>query len=221
MNNVQKLFDTWAGTERGENMAAGHDVLVSYILDMWDFRQVTRLLDAGCGNGRALMHAYKRGAENLAGIDMSKKMIAEAKKNIPEADLHSGSIDNLHMWQDDTFSHIISIEALYYLPDLPAGLKELCRVGQPDGKIAVAIDFYTENEGSHSWAEATGLSLQLLSSAEWIALFEEAGFNGVQASRIVRHENVKTEHEFVASPYFPDYATYLKYIQEGALLLTN
>lgn len=221
MNDVQKLFDSWAGTERGENMASGHDILVSYILDRWDFALVDNLLDAGCGNGRGLMHAYKRGARKLAGIDLSNKMIAEAKKNMPEADLHNGSIDEMKMWDDNSFSHLMSIEALYYLPNPLNGLKEMRRVLRPGGKIAVAIDYYQENKGTHTWQDAIQLELVLLSSDDWVALFHDAGFNDVTASRIIRNEHVRTKQEFEPSPYFPDYAAYMQYIKGGALLLAN
>lgn len=221
MKGVQKTFDTWAGTERGERMAAGHDTLVSYILDAWDFTEVTNLLDVGCGNGRGLMLAYKRGAQNLAGLDISKNMITEAKKNIPEADLHKGSIENMKMWNDNTFSHIMSIEALYYLDDPFAGLKELRRVLEPGGKIAVAIDYYAENTGTHSWADALGIDIVLQSEADWAKLFQKAGFVDISTSRIVRNEHVRTKPEFQPDDYFPNYDAYKKYIQEGALLLSN
>lgn len=221
MNKVQQVFDSWAGTERGERMATGHDVLVNHILNSWQGSNMSHLLDAGCGNGRALMMAKKQGAQNFAGVDLSEKMIAEAKKNIPTGDFHQGSLDDLKWWTENTFSHIMSIEALYYLPNPLAGLNELARVLQPKGKIAVAIDYYQENEGTHSWQDAIALDLKLLSSAEWVALFQDAGFEGVQASRIKRNEKIQLEADFTPSAYFPNYDCYKKYTDEGALLLSN
>lgn len=221
MDNVKNVFDSWAGTERGERMAKGHDILVGYILDRWDFKDVSALLDVGCGNGRALVSAFKRGNEKLAGIDLSDKMIAEAKKNIPEADLHVGSMDDMSMWDDNTFSHVMSIEALYYLDDPMQGLKEIRRVLKPGGKIAVAIDYYKENKGTHTWQDAIELDLTLLSEQEWTELFIEAGFDDVKPSRIVRSTDVTPRTEFQPSGYFLTYEQYLSYIEEGALLLAN
>lgn len=221
MKGVQKVFDSWAGTERGERMAVGHDALVGYILDSWDFMNVEKILDVGCGNGRALVQAYKRGAEHLAGLDISKKMIAEAKKNIPEADLKNGSAINMRSWKDDTFSHVMSVEALYYVDEPMDAIKEIRRVLKPDGMVAVAIDYYEENIGTHSWAEAIGLDIVLLSEQDWAQMFMDAGFTDIGLTRIIRNEHVTNKADFEPSDYFPTYDAYKKYIEAGALLITN
>ncbi len=220
MNQVKELFNTWAGTERGERMAQGHDVLVKHILEMWQGGEMQHLLDVGCGNGRALKMALEYGVQKVAGADLSDGMITEAKKNIPNGDFQNTPMQDLSYWEDDTFTHIISIEALYYLKEPLEGLKELRRVLQHNGKIAVAIDYYKESKGTHSWPDALGFELTLLSSDEWVQLFHEAGFEGVKASRIVRASYTKAE-DFIPSPYAPSYELYMDYIRSGALLLAN
>lgn len=221
VDSIKELFNSWAGTERGERMATGHDVLVKQIFVKWRNEDIPFILDAGCGNGRALMTAKEKGAQKLAGIDVSEQMIVEAKKNLPEAELYVTPMQELKMWGDDTFSHIMSIEALYYLQDPLEGLKELRRVLKPDGKIAVAIDYYGESKGSHSWADALPFDITLLNEREWVALFKEAGFDDIASSRILRMEHIKTEEEFEPSSFFPNYEAYQDYIASGALLLSN
>ncbi|MCB0698844.1 MAG: class I SAM-dependent methyltransferase [Chitinophagales bacterium] len=221
MEKIKELFDSWAGTERGERMALGHDVLVNHILDRWKDDNIEYLFDAGCGNGRALSLAKMQGAKKLAGIDMSDKMIAEAQKNLPEADLKVGPMQDLSAWDNDTFSHIISIEAIYYLQDPLAALKEFRRVLKQDGKIAIAIDYYTESKASHVWKGALGFDITMLSETEWTDLFVQAGFIDVKASRIKRTEGIKTQDEFEPSSFFPSYELYEDYIASGALLLAN
>ncbi len=221
MSEVKKLFDSWAGTERGERMALGHDVLVQHILDLWKGQDVDHLLDVGCGNGRALYLAQQVGAKQLAGIDLSDKMIAEAKKKLPDATLVNAGMDDLSNWSDNTFSHIISIEALYYLLDPLPAIKEMARVLKPNGKVAVAIDYYTESKASHVWKDALGFDIAMLSAEEWVSLFHQAGLTDVKASRIKRTEGIKTKEEFEASSFFPSYELYEDYIASGALLLSN
>lgn len=221
INKVKQLFDSWAGTKRGEQMATGHDVLVKHILKMWDGDDMQNVLDVGCGNGRALAMAYEAGASNLSGIDLSENMIEEARKLLPNADLQVGTMENLSHWKEGAFSHVLSIEAIYYLADPLMALQEIHRVLRPDGKLAIAIDYYTESKASHVWKDALGFDITMLSEQEWVDLCHDAGIKGVKASRIKRTEGIKTKDKFEVSAFFPAYELYEDYIASGALLLAN
>src|SRR5215216_2160507 len=37
------------------------------------------VLDAGCGSGRYLLHALRRGARRVVGVDLSSEMLAQAR----------------------------------------------------------------------------------------------------------------------------------------------
>jgi SAM-dependent methyltransferase len=218
-SKVSTVFNSWAGQERGERMAKGHDALLLPLLNIWDFSKVTRILDLGCGNGRALQFALSHGAQAVAGVDIAEKMITEAKNNIPEGDFLVTPMYDLP-WPDAHFSHILSVEAIYYLTDPVAAFKEMRRVLAPDGRIAILLEFFQENEAAHIWAENLGLDMTLWSSAQWVEAMEAAGFNGIKASRIIR-EAIKPESEFQPSPSFPSYEMYLDYVNAGALMLSN
>src|SRR6476660_3704332 len=41
-----------------------------------------RILDAGCGSGRYLLHARRRGAQQLLGVDLSAEMLARARAEL-------------------------------------------------------------------------------------------------------------------------------------------
>ena len=219
-NNISALFDSWAGVKRGEDMAKGHDELVEGVLRKWEFEPTDYLLDVGCGNGRALTLAKDHGAKHFAGIDASPGMIEQAQQNISPADLKVGSGEALP-WLENTFTHVISIEAFYYLENPLNGFKEIRRVLKPDGKIAVAIEFYQENKGSHVWQENLPFNIHLLSESAWKDLMEEAGFTDIKIERIVREKNVKDVANFNPTPFFPSYEIYLDYMQCGALMLSN
>lgn len=217
---ISGLFNSWAGAKRGEDMAKGHDELVLNALNDWTFREGDSLLDIGCGNGRALQLAWQHGAGRLAGIDLSEKMIGQAGLNVPEADLRTGRAEALP-WEDDSFTHILSVEAFYYLEDPLQGLKEIRRVLKPGGRLAIIIDFYKESKGTHSWQDNFSFDMQLLSEKEWSDLMFRAGFDTVKASRVIRRKELKDRENFQASAFFPTYELYADYMKSGALKLTN
>ena len=216
---ISNLFNSWAGTQRGELMAKGHDELVLNIYNDWNFESEDLLLDLGCGNGRALKIAHQIGVKNLSGLDLSENMLLEAKKNLPNAGFKNGTMENIP-WNDNSFSHIITIEAIYYISDLKKAFSEIARILRPDGKIAIAIDFYQENKGSHIWQECLPFEVQLLSSNQWLELINQAGIKGVNASRIYRKDFI-TEENFEPSSFFPSYDLYCQYQKAGALKLSN
>lgn len=215
---IAALFDSWAGEARGEQMARGHDELVAAIFELWSLDASSSVLDVACGNGRALSQARQRGVATLAGIDVSAGMAAQAQKNVATADIRTGAAEQLP-WEDGSFTHVLSVEAFYYLPDPLAGLKEIRRVLKPGGHVAIAIEFYAENKGSHVWADALPFDLTLLGEQAWRQLLIDAGFEEAHTKRIVRREPLKQEDDFKASPFFPTYALYQNYMEAGALMV--
>lgn len=210
-----QLFDEWAEAGRGESMAKGHRELVEALFELWPVKADSRVLDVGCGVGGALQQAAERGAKNLAGLDLSRAMIEAAKTRLPEADLQSGSAQALP-WPAAQFSHAFSIEALYYVHDPLAALKEMARVLKPGGQAAMVIEFFEDNAGSRGWSEHLPMAMHLWSQERWVKAFEEAGFENVQGRRIVREADEK-EADFQASRWFPSFALYKDYVEAGAL----
>lgn len=216
-SDVAELFDSWAGNERGENMASGHDELVHHIYDSWNFSEHEKLLDVACGNGRALWLSKNYGIQNHAGIDISPKMIKRAGEILPSGDFRVGSAFPLP-WESSSFTRIISIEAAYYFENPLEVFKEFKRVLQPNGKIAIVIEYYKENTGSHAWQSQLPVALNLLSENEWAELLKEAGFETIDKERIIRNRNLDG---FSTSPYFPSLELYKEYVKQGALKLFN
>lgn len=216
-SKISGLFDSWAGQERGERMAKGHDELVRHVFDNWEITDQESILDVGCGNGRALSLSKQYGIETHAGIDISPKMIEKARLNVPKGDFSVGKANPLP-WNDSSFSRIISIEAAYYFDDPLASFKEFRRVLKKGGKFAIVIEFFLENKGSHVWEKQLPFKVNLLSENDWSDLLRKAGFADVRFERIIR----KTENsEFTPSPFFPTRELYDNFMESGALKLFN
>jgi SAM-dependent methyltransferase len=86
----------------------------------------TRLLDAGCGTGEFLALAVARGA-SASGIDVSKDMLAVARRKAPEADLREGDVTTLP-YEDDAFDVVTAFNVVQFTDDPAATIAELARV---------------------------------------------------------------------------------------------
>jgi len=87
--------------------------LVSEILDKLP---KGKILDAGCGTGKFLEIATKKGFD-CTGCDFSKGMLEKAKDILPEIPFINTSIDDLSMFKDETFDHVFCLGVLPYIPE--------------------------------------------------------------------------------------------------------
>jgi malonyl-CoA O-methyltransferase len=120
-----------------------------------------RVLDAGCGSGRYLMHAQRRGAHQVVGVDLSTEMLARARAelriqneelrmsnsgsyrsqcSIFNSQFVQASLDSIPIrsgWADITICGL----TLGHLEDLRAPLAELARVTRSGGRL-LCSDFH-------------------------------------------------------------------------------
>lgn len=97
----------------------------------------TKILDAGCGAGGALVMAGQRGAA-LSGVDVSVNLITVARERLPSADLRIGEIESLP-FANGQFDAVISVNALQYAADPRLAMHELGRVCRSGGRVAISI----------------------------------------------------------------------------------
>lgn len=99
-----------------------------------------RVLDAGCGSGRYLLHALKRGATTLAGVDLSQEMIGHARmelapwRHLAAISLAQGSLATLPVpygWADLSLCGLV----IGHVENLRSALAELRDVTRPGGAI--------------------------------------------------------------------------------------
>jgi len=95
----------------------------------------TSLLDVGCGTGEFCRLAATRGA-TVSGIDAAEGMIEIARRQLPDADLRVGPMEDLP-WPDDNFDLVTAINALQFAADFVAALGEAGRVARPGGLVAI------------------------------------------------------------------------------------
>ena len=96
------------------------------------------VLDAGCGSGRYILHALRRDAAQVAGVDLSPEMLARARAELggarAEVHLRQGSLTALPVddgWADLTICGLV----VGHLENLSAALAELRRTTRPGGTL--------------------------------------------------------------------------------------
>jgi predicted TPR repeat methyltransferase len=135
---VRALYDAWADRYDGD-------------LDAWDYRtprdvaellrdaqpDAARVLDVGCGTGRAGRALRGVGFTSIVGCDISPNALAHAEatgayERLVEVDLQGLPTP----FADDAFDALCCVGVLTYLPDTEATLREFLRVVRAGGTIA-------------------------------------------------------------------------------------
>ena len=138
----------------------------------------SKILDIGCGKGFMLFDFMKLNPNFvLEGIDISDYAITNAVPEVKKF-LKVGDAKNLP-YEDNSFDLVISINTTHNLEinQCKKALSEMERVSRKDKYLIV--DAYS-NEIEKDRIFAWNLTAKtILSTNEWISLFEEAGYTGL------------------------------------------
>lgn len=115
---------------------------VKLFLEMKKFMtEDSRLLDVGCGNGRATIPVCENCTRNVVGFDFDDKMIGEAKRNTETAGLnipyYIGHVKNLlNYFPEKSFDVVTAFTAFHHFDD-DESIQAIRRVLTPDGVFIV------------------------------------------------------------------------------------
>lgn len=113
--------------------------VVNKMLDMAKVKEGDMVYDLGCGDGRIVINAAKRGARGV-GIDLNPQRISEAKANAKEA----GVEDRVQFMVGDLFKADFSkadVVTLYLLPSVNRALRPQLWKQLKVGTRVVSHDF--------------------------------------------------------------------------------
>ena len=176
MDEVEKTFDVWAQNGRAELMEVEHGENVSKFFSKIKFEKPFAFLDVGCGNGWVVRKmASLENCKKATGIDKSKKMIIQARRNSgnKERFVHS-DIESFKNRQK--FDFIFAMESLYYADSVEKALKKIYALLNLGGQFVCGTDFYSDNKATARWKKVMKIQMHLYSKKEWKALFTNAGF---------------------------------------------
>ena len=151
--------------------------VVKDLNNFYKLKSGSKILDIGCGKGFMLFDFMKLNPNFvLEGIDISDYAITNAVPEVKKF-LKVGNAKNLP-YEDNSFDLVISINTTHNLEinQCKKALSEMERVSRKDKYLIV--DAYS-NEIEKDRIFAWNLTAKtILSTNEWISLFEEAGYTG-------------------------------------------
>ena len=101
-----------------------------------------RVLEIGCGAGNVALSIPKQNGLQVIGVDFSRKMLHQAKKNANgQSDVISLLAADVHglPFQNASFNTVLCLGLLEYIPDYSRVLSECLRLLKPGGELIVSI----------------------------------------------------------------------------------
>jgi cyclopropane fatty-acyl-phospholipid synthase-like methyltransferase/aryl carrier-like protein len=112
------------------------------------------ILDMGCGYGLISQYVANKTGAKVIGIDLSPSAIAYATKLAEQnrnLEFRVMDIQKLE-FSRASFSHIISIDTIYYAPSLRAILQSFKEIGRPDLKLGIVRTFPIRSFTAETWS---------------------------------------------------------------------
>ncbi len=133
------VFDR-ASPEFGEKASNYFNYFAERLVEFGHLTKNEKVLDAATGKG-AILSAAARILEppaRIVGIDISTKMLQEAKKRVPSW-VELMQMDAEHLtFSDHSFDVVFCAFAIYFFPNVQAVLAEFKRVLKPRGRLVVS-----------------------------------------------------------------------------------
>ena len=166
------------------SMNIGHGRLHQWGLKAAGIQLTDRVLDVGCGGGKAISRILEETRREVAGIDHSPEAVKTAR-SVNRAAVSSGrlrivesSVESLP-FRDGFFDVVTAFETTYFWPELQAGLTEIHRVVNRGGKLVIANEF-ADRASAGAWADR--LNMHVPDSEALAGAAYEAGFLMVDVS---------------------------------------
>ena len=132
-----------AGRVIAAGMNRGNRAFNARAIERLDVRPGSRVLDLGFGGGLTFAPLWERGA-TVVGVDRAKDMVERAAdRHRADVDagrlqLHAGEVQALPL-EDGAVDRALTVNTVYFWPDLAPGLRELHRVLAPGGRVVIGI----------------------------------------------------------------------------------
>ncbi|WP_291570859.1 class I SAM-dependent methyltransferase [Clostridium sp. UBA4548] len=148
----KSFFDKYSNMERSKSGLEGAGEWHELKKMLPDF-QGKRVLDLGCGFGWHCRYAIENGAKSVIGIDISQKMLNEARSKTKSEKIQyiCMPIENID-FPDSSFDVIISSLALHYIQSFDDVLSKISKCISNGGEIIFSVEhpIFTA-QGTQDW----------------------------------------------------------------------
>ena len=166
------------------SMNIGHGRLHQWGLKAAGIQLTDRVLDVGCGGGKAISRILEETRREVAGVDHSPEAVKTAR-SVNRAAISSGrlrivesSVESLP-FRDGFFDVVTAFETTYFWPELQVGLTQIHRVLNRGGRLVIANEF-ADRASAGAWAGR--LNMRVPDSEALAGAAYEAGFLMVDVS---------------------------------------
>ena len=124
-------------------MNRGNRELNARAIERLDVHAGARVLDLGFGGGLTFAPLLERGA-TVVGVDRAQDMVDAARDrhradvDAGRMELHAGEVQALPL-ADGAVGRVLTVNTVYFWPDLAPALAELHRVLAPGGRVVIGI----------------------------------------------------------------------------------
>jgi ubiquinone/menaquinone biosynthesis C-methylase UbiE len=135
---ARREFDRWAGFYERDPFSRWLGKRQLEALEALELGPGDLLLDMGCGTG-AGVRAAAGIVERAVGVDLSPKMLAEARERaagLPGVEFVEGDSEDLP-FGDGEFTAVLCTTSLHHYPRPEAAARELARVLAPGGRAVI------------------------------------------------------------------------------------
>lgn len=136
--NYNRIADNYDNTYDGRFTKEFKELL----LEERSLKPGDAVLDVACGNGTLLKMISERWEIKGSGIDISEKMIENAKRKCPDMTFEVGPCER-SSFPGSTFDVITVCAAYHHFPDVKAFAQEANRLLKPNGLLFIADVYYS------------------------------------------------------------------------------
>jgi ubiquinone/menaquinone biosynthesis C-methylase UbiE len=165
--------------------------LAPLLADFAGVKDGMRVLDVGCGPGSLTEHLAERvGARQVHAVDPSEQFVQACAARVPRAEVAVASAEQLP-WADGVMDVVLSQLVVNFLPDPPAGVREMGRVARRGVVAGCVWDYERMGMLRPFWdaalaldpeAPAEHLVMRFAKPPELRDLWLEAGLEDVETS---------------------------------------